>query len=356
MGLISLSLRDFRCFDYAELEFSPEINLVCGANASGKTSVLEGIFLIGRGRSFRSGHLDPVSRSGSNGFQAVAHVSTPFGLTTVGLGRQQGGLKARIGGRPAAGLAELAETLPVQLVDNQAHLLVDGSPRHRRQFVDWGVFHVEPAFISVWRRYQRALRQRNSLLRDGRPAREIAGWDSEVAGAGELLDKFRRRYLEDFSKTAEQWAQGALGELTVSLHYHPGWPEGQALGEVLAANRDRDRQQGGTQAGPHRADVLIKVDGRPARDRISRGQEKALAGTLLLAQTAVYRTATGRSCVLLLDDLPSEFDPEHLARFIDQIVATGAQTVITAIDRQSLPESICPRVFHVEQGKITQMV
>ncbi|MGH8373138.1 MAG: DNA replication/repair protein RecF, partial [Gammaproteobacteria bacterium] len=246
MGLISLSLRAFRCFDHAELEFSPEINLVCGANASGKTSVLEGIFLIGRGRSFRSGHLDPVSRSGSKGFQAVAHVSTPFGTTTVGLGREQGSLKVRIGGRPAAGLAELAETLPVQLVDNQAHLLVDGSPRHRRQFVDWGVFHVEPAFIAVWRRYQRALQQRNTLLRGGRSAREIVGWDNELAGSGELLDKFRRRYLEGFSRTAEQWAQGALGEITVNLEYRPGWTEGQTLGEALAANRERDRQQGGT--------------------------------------------------------------------------------------------------------------
>ncbi|MGH8372027.1 MAG: DNA replication/repair protein RecF, partial [Gammaproteobacteria bacterium] len=275
---------------------------------------------------------------------------------TVGLGREQGSLKVRIGGRPAAGLAELAETLPVQLVDNQAHLLVDGSPRHRRQFVDWGVFHVEPAFIAVWRRYQRALQQRNALLRGGRSAREIAGWDNELAGSGELLDKFRRRYLEGFSRTAELWAQGALGELAVNLEYRPGWTEGQTLGEALAANRERDRQQGGTQVGPHRADLSIKVDGRPARDRVSRGQEKALAGTLLLAQTAVYRMATGRSCVLLLDDLPSELDSEHLARFVDQVVTTGAQTVITAISRDSLPASLSPRVFHVEQGKISQMV
>lgn len=356
MGLISLTLQDFRCFAQAELVFSPQTNLVWGENASGKTSVLEAIFLVGRGRSFRTGHLDPVSRFGSKGFQVVAQVAAPFGTTPVGLARQHGNLKARIGGRPAAGLAELAETLPVQLVDSQAHLLVDGSPRYRRQFLDWGVFHVEPGFFAIWQRYQRALQQRNALLRGGRPAREIAPWDSELISSGESLDLFRRRYLDGFSQTAERWSQEALGELAVSLEYRPGWPEGQSLAEALVINRERDRQQGGTQTGPHRADILIKVDGRPARDRISRGQEKALAGTLLLAQTAVYRAATGRACVLLLDDLPSELDSGHLGRFAGQVIATGAQTVITAIDNDSLPDTMRSRVFHVEQGMITQMV
>lgn len=356
MGLIGLTLHDFRCFDHAELEFSSDINLIWGANASGKTSVLEAVFLIGRGRSFRSAHLDPLSRFGSAGFQVVGRVSSPVGMTHVGLGRAQGSLNVRIGGRPATGLAELAETLPVQLMDSQAHLLVDGSPHHRRQFVDWGVFHVEPTFFAVWRRYHRALRQRNALLRNNKPAREIAGWDNEVAGSGELLDKSRRRYLERFSETAEKWANEALGEAKIGLEYRPGWPDGQGLAEALIVGRERDRQQGGTQVGPHRADILIKVDGHPARDRISRGQEKTLAGTLLLAQTALYRAATGKSCVLLLDDLPSELDREYLTRFTDQIIATGAQTIITAINREDLPREIQPRVFHVEQAKITQMV
>lgn len=356
MGLIGLTLRDFRCFESAELALSPQINLIWGANASGKTSILEAIFLLGRGRSFRSAHLDPVSRFGSGRFQVVGSISTPFGLISAGISRQQGQLSVRLGGRPAGGLAELAETLPVQLVDNQAHLLVDGSPRHRRQFLDWGVFHVEPAFFVAWRRYQRALRQRNTLLRNGRPEREISSWDAELAGAGELLDGFRRHYLETFAKTARHWAQEALGGLPVELEYHPGWPHGQTLAGALAAGQNRDRQQGGTQAGPHRADLVIKVEGRPARDRISRGQEKVLAGTLLLAQTVVYRDSTGRPCTLLLDDLPSELDPEYLARFIGRVAASGAQTVMTAINPAALSGLVGPRMFHVEQGKITQMV
>lgn len=356
MGLTSLTLRDFRCFNHAELAFSPGFNLVWGANASGKTTILEGIFLLGRGRSFRSGHLDPVVRLGSKGFQVIGQLTTSIGATTIGLERQQGSLTVRVGGRPAAGIAELAETLPVQLVDSQAHLLIEGGPRHRRQFMDWGVFHVEPAFFAAWRRYHRAMQQRNVLLRSRGSSRQISSWDSELVQSGELIDKFRRRYMETLSKTAQLWAREALGDLQVALDYRPGWPEDQSLAAALAASRERDQQQGTTQTGPHRADILIRVDGRPARDRISRGQEKTLAGTLLLAQTAVYGQETGRSCVLLLDDLPSELDPAHLARFTSQVIATRAQTVITAINPEHLPTNIQPRMFHVEQGKITQMV
>lgn len=356
MGLFSLSLRDFRCFERAELTFSPGVNLVFGANASGKTSVLEAVFLLGRGRSFRSGHLDPVSRFGSKGFQVIGRVGTPHGPVTVGLGKEQGGLKVRIGGRPATGLAELAETLPVQLIDSQAHLLIDGGPRHRRQFLDWGVFHVEPGFFAVWRRYQRALQQRNALLRAARPGSQISGWDNELAASGLLLDGFRRRYLESLAGSAARWAGDGLGGLEVQLDYRQGWPDEQELGHALSASRERDRAQGATQAGPHRADITIRVDGRPARDRISRGQEKILAGTLLLAQAAQYRVVTGQACVLLLDDLPSELDSEHLGRFAEQILETGAQALITAVARESLPARLEPRVFHVEQGHIEQVV
>lgn len=356
MGLTSLSLHDFRCFTDVDLEFSPGINVIWGANASGKTSVLEAVFLMSRGRSFRSGHLDPVSRYGSSGFQVVGRVANNGATTPVGIRRQKGLLEARIGGRPATSLAELAETLPVQLVDNQAHLLVDGGPRHRRQFLDWGVFHVEPGFLSAWRRYQRAVQQRNALLRTRRPAREISAWDNELATSGELLDQFRANYLERLAETAEQWAKTSLGGLDVSLEYRRGWTDDLPLLEALAANQERDYQQGGTQTGPHRADITIRVNGHPARDRISRGQEKTLAGTLLLAQAAVHRALTGKSCVLLLDDLPAELDPQFLTRFCDQVITTGAQTLVTAIEPADLPEKIASRMFHVEQGKITQMV
>ena len=357
MGLLSLSLREFRCFALADLEFASTTNLIVGENASGKTSVLEAIFILGRGRSFRTAHLETIERGGVRGFQLAGKVTGHAAPITIGFARENGQVQARISGQPTENLAQLATTFPVQLIDSQAHQLIRGGPRQRRQFLDWGVFHVEPAFFSAWRRYQRALRQRNILLRNAKPQREVASWNGELVSAGETLDGFRRHYLTGLSATATTWASHALGGLDVSLEYQAGWPKGQGLLEALQEATDRDRQTGMTQLGPHRADVLIKVEGKPAQDRISRGQEKVLAGALLLAQTAIYRELTGQPCTLLLDDLAAELDTGYLSRFMDMVEDTGAQTHITTI--KEAPTSIIQRtarMFHVKQGKISEMI
>ncbi|HVC36951.1 MAG TPA: DNA replication/repair protein RecF [Gammaproteobacteria bacterium] len=352
MGLSSLSLRNFRCFAAADLEFAPTLNLINGENASGKTSLIESIFLLGRGRSFKTANLEATVRMGSRGFQITGQVSSLAASLNIGLVRENGQLQAKIAGKPPATIAQLSETFPVQLVDSQAHQLIRGGPRRRRQFLDWGVFHVEPAFFPAWRRYQRALHQRNTLLRRGKSQQEIASWDGELIFQGEALDRFRQEYLASLLPTAANWAGQALGGLVISLEYRSGWPESLRFSEALQDAIERDRYAGMTQVGPHRAEMLIKVDGKAAQEWVSSGQEKALVGSLLLAQAAVYRILTGRPCTLLLDDLAAELDAGHLARFLDRVEETGAQTHITAIDLPSLIMERAAKVFHVKQGKI----
>ncbi|MHB8404936.1 MAG: DNA replication/repair protein RecF [Gammaproteobacteria bacterium] len=356
MGLLSLSLRNFRCFTAADLEFAPTFNLITGENASGKTSLIESIFLMGRGRSFRTANLESAVRTSANGFQITGWVSSQSTPIPIGLARENGHLEARIAGQTPTTLAQLSETFPVQLVDNQAHEIIRGGPHRRRQFLDWGVFHVEPAFFPVWRRYQRVLRQRNTLLRNGNPQPEISSWDRELVSQGEALDAFRQEYLASLLPTANAWASQALGGLEISLEYRPGWPREQGFSDALKNAIERDRYAGMTQLGPHRAEMLIKVEGKPAQERVSRGQEKALVGALLLAQAAVYRALSGRPCTLLLDDLAAEFDSGHLTRFLDRVEECGAQTHITAIDPPSLITSRVAKAFHVKQDKIVEMV
>lgn len=352
MGLLTLSLRNFRCFDVVDLELAPTFNLITGENASGKTSLIESIFLLGRGRSFKTANLESAVRTGTAGFQITGRVTTPSTPLQMGLGRSNGQLQARIGGETPATLAQLSEAFPVQLVDSQAHLIVRGGPRRRRQFLDWGVFHVEPGFFPVWRRYQRALRQRNMLLRSGKSPQEIASWDGELVIQGEALNNYRQDYLTRLVPTATAWAEQALGGLEVALKYRPGWPEERGFSDALKAGIERDRYAGMTQIGPHRAELLIKVEGKPAQERVSRGQEKALVGSLLLAQAAVYRERVGRPCTLLLDDLEAELDTSHLGRFLDRVEETGAQTHITAITPTALIAARAAKVFHVKQGKV----
>jgi len=356
MGLSNISLRNFRCFTSADLEFAPTLNLLYGENASGKTSLIESIFLLGRGRSFKTANLGSAVYAGAQGFQISGQItgfSTPM---RIGLVRDGSQLQAIIGGKVLATLAQLSENLPVQLIDSQAHQLIRGGPRCRRQFLDWGVFHVEPVFFPAWRRYQRALRQRNTLLRNGKSQREVASWDGELVSQGETLDRLRQQYLVNLLPTAKSWAGQALGGLDISFEYRPGWPESQNLLEALRNAFDRDQSSGTTQFGPHRAEMLIKVDGKAAQERVSSGQEKVLAGSLLLAQAAVYRILTGRPCTLLLDDLASELDAYHLARLLERIDETHAQTYITAIEASPLIMERVAKLFHVKQGKIDSMV
>ncbi|MHB8424235.1 MAG: DNA replication/repair protein RecF [Gammaproteobacteria bacterium] len=356
MGLLSLSLREFRCFAVAELEFAPTTNLIIGENASGKTSLLEAIFLLGRGRSFRTPYLGALTRTEASGFQLTGKITSQSVPVIIGLARTNGLLEARIGGQRTESLAQLAQTFPVQLIDSQAHQLIRGGPRQRRQFLDWGVFHVEPAFFPIWRRFQRALQQRNALLRTGRPQREVDSWNGELAAAGQLLDGLRRNYLANFSATAANWAERALGGLKTSLEYQAGWPVGRDLSEALQESTTRDRKAGMTQVGPHRADMAIKVEGRMAQERVSRGQEKVLAGALLLAQASIYRMLTGHSCTLLLDDLAAELDAGHLIRFMEMVAETRAQVHITAIEAPFMVVQQAAQVFHVKQDEITAMV
>ena len=356
MSLIRLALRDFRCFTTLELDLSPRANLIHGDNASGKTSLLEALFFLSRGRSFRTAKADNLARHGTEGFLISAQAERPVGTVAFGIARQGGVLEARIGGAPAQGLAELAEKLPVQLFDASAHQLIEGGPRHRRQFLDWGVFHVEPVFLAAWRRYQRALKQRNILLRQRAAEPLLKTFEPELATAGGLLDETRRVYLARLEPVALAWASRLLGGLELKLRYQRGWGEGKSLAEALEANRPRDREQGVTQTGPHRAEMVIEVRGGPAQQQVSRGQQKVLAGALLLAQAAFLHEATGRRCLLLLDDLAAELDAGHLGRFLELVQETGAQVFLTSVERTRLPAWKEAAVFHVEHGKIAKLV
>lgn len=354
--LSRLQLRDFRCFESVELDLSPRANLIHGDNASGKTSLLEALFFLSRGRSFRTSKAENLVRQGAEGFLLSGLAMDGAGTLPLGIARSPTGLEARVGGAPAQSLAQLAEKLPVQLLDSSAHQLIEGGPRHRRQFLDWGVFHVEQGFLGAWRRYQRALKQRNTLLRQRASEAMLKTWEPELVSAGLLLDQSRRSYLAQLEPVALAWASRLLGGLDLRFRYLRGWGEGKSLEEALEGTRALDREQGSTRSGPHRAEVAIEVGGLPAQQQVSRGQQKVLAGALLLAQAAYLHEATGRQCLLLLDDLAAELDAGHLGRFLELVQESQVQTFLTSVEAGRLPAWKEAGRFHVEHGKIAKLV
>ena len=354
MSLLRLQVRNLRCL--AEVGFEPgRNNLIFGPNAAGKTSVLEAIFLLGRGRSFRIAGRNGLIRDGSEEATVAGQVQRGERRAAVGIALPRGGTpRIRADGRDESSAAVLANWLPVQVIDPGVHRLVDASPGVRRQYLDWGVLHVKHDFLESWRRFQRILRQRNAALK-GNSAASLDLWDRQLAEAGEMVGEHRRTYLEGLAPEVEAVC-GELLDLPVRLCYRQGWAEGRDLATALAEARQRDRRHGVTHPGPHRADIAIVFDEHPARGRVSRGQQKLLAAALILGQLShLQRTSDVRS-VLLLDDMAAELDGERLGRLLTVVGRLDVQLFVTALTRDAVTLPDPQRMFHVEQGILRPVV
>lgn len=351
MTLLSFAARDFRCLESVALEVSPRYNLVYGRNASGKTSLLEALAYLGRGRSFRRASTDRLVRHGAEEFVLFGRAAIGGRQRSLGVRNGRTGVEMSVDGERGGGVAALAELLPLQVVDPDVHDLVAGGPDERRRYLDWLAFHVEPGYLELWRDYRRALRQRNAILREGGPSDTLSGWDREFAGLAGRVHGARTRLLETARPALEATGQRLLGA-SVGFDYQRGWAEDQTLAEALQSGRGRDRQLGSTQAGPQRADLRLSSDERGARKVVSRGQQKLLACTLILAATSVVQRQLARPLLLLLDDPAAELDGASLERLMAEVAALGSQVIATSLqpDVALFPEA--PARFHVERGHL----
>lgn len=330
MSLRRLQVTDFRCLQSAVLELDSRFTLISGANASGKTSLLEAIYMLGRGRSFRTRRLEHLIRRGSERFVVFGEVDGFGRRSSLGVEGSAAGVRAKLGGAKAGSLAELAPLLPVQIIDPEIHRLIEEGPSRRRRFLDWGVFHVEPRFVDDWQRFQQALRQRNAALKSRQPREVTAAWDGELVRYGEAVSAARSSYVRRLAEHAVSVARNLLG-LELSLSYRTGWARDLSLSEALRQSWNHDQESGATQAGPHRAELGIRLDEMGVKDRISRGQQKLLAAALLLAQVRMFPADSPVQPSLLLDDPAAELDNERLAGLITEVGSQSVQLIVTAL-------------------------
>jgi DNA replication and repair protein RecF len=348
-----LQIENIRNLARVNIDPSPNLNVLIGVNGAGKTSVLESLVVLSRGRSFRTNQANELIGPEGDAFRVFAETQNhPEKTCRLGLERSGKHWRARKNGADLSQLSQLTRELPLVVMEPNSHLLVSGPPETRRKYLDWGMFHVEHAFLDTWRRFSKILKQRNAALRLRQDA-VLDSIDDVFSEHGSRLGRMRRLH----SQAINERVQAMLKELSpglknIKLEYSDGWAK-NSLHESLLAGREGDLVRGSTGSGPHRADVLISYKGSSARSVLSRGEQKVLSAALLLSQVEIL-SEQGEIPIVLLDDLASEFDQDHYERVLSVSLKSGRQVWVTGIQERSVDSN--HKTFHVNHGEVQEMI
>jgi len=366
MQVTRLQVDGLRVLAGVGIEPGPRLNFISGSNGSGKTSLLEAVYLAGHGRSFRSRHTRDLIRRGGAHLSVFCEVRAALaeerqGAHRIGLFLERArGQQARLDGAAVQSASALARILPMLVVSADGQRILGDGARQRRMLLDWLMFHVEPGYHAAMQGYRRALAQRNAALRRSSQG-ELAVWTEALAKAGNLLQQMRTARLPPLLSSSATLA-GELVAAPVELRLYKGWKDGVELETALEQSLSADREQGRTRLGPHASDLVVRVESRPAHRVLSRGEGKLLVYAIALAQVREVARSVLRTPLLLLDDLPAELDASNRRRFIQYLSRPGAQeqVFITSVERPDVGEDVSSdtpvSMFHVEQGRVAPVV
>ena len=350
MSISQLSLTDFRNLQSITLDFHPSINLISGDNGSGKTSLLEAIFILCQARSFRTHHLKKSIKHGKNSFLLFGR----FSDYKAGLSKSGDKFDIRVNGETIKRRSILVNKTPINIVNADSLNLITGSPQQRRQYLDWCMFHVEHSYSKYWQQYQHALKQRNKLLKSKKDLNLLDYWDDYLIQPSLVLQSYRKTYCGEIERHIKSGMPGLLADVDISLEYQQGWHSSMSLQEALNKNREKDARAGFTHAGIHRDNLQILADGYPAVDVLSRGQLKRLSLALFIAALKILKQKSDRQLILLVDDLRAEMDESAQGKVYETLLEIGLQLFISNIE-SDVPEAIRGKdfkMFHVEHGMI----
>lgn len=357
MTLLKLDVFSVRNIHSASIQPSPGINLIIGANASGKSALLEAIFILGRARSFRSNHLkQAICFDQSQMIIAAQHRQPNGSETRLGVQVDAKQCEIRID-QESRQKADLAYTLPVQLIHPKSYQLLDAGPQNRREFLDWGIFNHKRQFLPAWRKFSKVLQQRNALLKT-RQIKQLSAWDKELVEYGVLVNEFRQDYIQLLQPEFLQMAGQFLDTTQIEMRFNCGWDDKQPFEQILRSDFEKDLRYGYTHSGPHRADFLTYLNTRLAKDFLSRGQQKLLVLALLLSQVSLLNNQAQNNCCILIDDLAAELDTENRSKLLKYLAGTGCQVFMTSTELANFGDlSLIDnyKVFHVEHGYIKQL-
>jgi len=350
MSLRQIRLKQFRNIQSTTLDFHPRYNFIYGSNASGKTSLLEAINFLCEGRSFKTRSSQICINNNSNDFLLFGR----FDGYKIGISKSLSDFKVRLDNENVARLSSFAHKAPLRLLDSSCFDLLTGSPKFRRKFIDWYLFHVEHDYFSLWSLHQHALKQRNALLKLHCDTNQLDHWDNLIARYCQQISLLREKHCLSISNVLNNDLTTILGELEISIAFKRGWDDSKNLLTQLKEKREKDLKYGFTSIGSHRDDLIIQSKGSPLSYNLSRGQLKKLSIGLYLAQIKLFTEPTLGNLLILMDDISSEIDQNNLIKIFKLLTNTSAQFFVTNIDTPQFLLDVIQdyRLFHVEHGMI----
>ncbi len=360
MSVARLITHNFRNIEGSKTDLHENLNFVIGDNGSGKSSLLESIFFLGHGKSFRTTKLENLAKHGQTKFVVSVkdNLDTQLGVSKDFLENQT---EIKIGGEKFNKLSELAKNIAVQIITPESFKLFFGGPKERRKFVDLGLFHVEHSFSQEWKDFSRVLKQRNAGLRTGLSIDKMKYWDEAFCNHSDRVSKLRGEYIEKFKQEFSIWIKLMLPniESDIELQYLQGWKQNTSLMNVIENNRERELALGYTTSGTHKFDVRFNLNRSPVESQLSRGQQKLFLLALTFAQLKLIEKLNRVKPILLIDDVGAELDTQSRMLLNNAIEKLNCQVIVTAIDKAAIlplvPTNNNYKMFHVKHGKIFEM-
>lgn len=336
------------------LTFSPHLNFIYGENGSGKTGLLEAIYFLGRGKSFRENKSRHIIAYDAPYFRLLAELQHAGQMHRLGIERAVREYTIRLDGEDLGNLGELAQLMPVQIINAEHFSLISEGPEYRRQFMDYGLFYDTPDFYPLWRKYQYALKNRNAALRENWQSDYFKPWHAMLEQYALKIDQLRNTYLQLLTAKLNHFHAELGGLEALELRYQRGWSGDKPLGQLLAENLERDRQLKHTRDGIHRAEWRIYAAGKDIAHSFSRGQQKTVICALMLAQSERIGEVCGKRPLILVDDIAAELDEKRQRLLLDFLIASQSQLFITSIlpPTQMPPESVC---FSIAEGRLQRV-
>lgn len=350
MWLGSLNVERVRNLVNIQIKPTDRVNIIHGNNASGKTAILESICLLSKARSFRTPFIKEVIQHN----QADLIVSGKLNnrddqLINTAIRKSGNKTEIKYDGKQVKTVSKQARNLVVQTVVPDNMMIINGSPKERRKWLDWAMFHMEQDYLEVWHSYHQALRNRNALLRRLAGPQEFLAWEDIMATTAQLIESKRSSYLLRLHKLYQQVAS----DLACDVAEFGIREEGKHFLEYLRSARKADMKAGFTQKGPHKADLEIRINGRLVKTVLSRGQAKLLVAVLSVAQARFLEKETNIRPIMLVDDLASELDGKAVTMLLELLYSEAMQLFITTTDPNLLTYAgLEANLFHVERGSV----